>query len=72
LGRGDHASALDAVSRHAEQYPSGRLTEEREAIAIQALARSGAKDEARARAERFERSHPSSLFAPAIARALRE
>lgn len=70
LVRGDAAGALDATKQHRRRFPSGRLVEERESLAIQALARLGRDDEARQRAADFERTYPSSLFRPAIARAL--
>src|SRR5215469_4718093 len=49
----DFAAALSAAERHAGAFPRGRLTEEREAIAIQALAGLGRTTEAAARANAF-------------------
>lgn len=66
LARGDAAGALDAVDRHAARFPRGRLAEEREVLAVQALASAARVDEARARAARFHRDHPKSAFAPAV------
>lgn len=66
LGRGDSTEALTALERHATRHPSGRLAEEREVLAVQALVRAGRQDEARARAARFHREHPSSAFGSAI------
>jgi outer membrane protein assembly factor BamD (BamD/ComL family) len=69
LARGQYAFALEALEHHASRYPDGRLAEEREVLAIQALVGAGRRDEARARAERFRRQHPHSLFAPVAAEA---
>jgi hypothetical protein len=71
LVRGDAASALDTADTHRRRFPSGRLAEERESVAIQALARLGQGDEARRRATDFERRYPTSVFLPVVARALR-
>jgi hypothetical protein len=66
LGRGDASGALEALDRHAARHPSGRLSEEREVLAVQALVSAGRKDEAHARDARFHREHPSSAFGSAI------
>lgn len=52
--------ALALVAQHERLYPHGMLTEEREAIAIEALARLGSRDAALARLARFEAAYPSS------------
>jgi hypothetical protein len=70
LGKGDGANALAAVDRHAAKYPTGKLAEEREAIAVQALVRLGRKDEARARGARFLSRYPQSVLSPAVEAAL--
>ncbi len=62
LKSGDSAGALAAVAEHEKRYPSGAHVEEREALAVQALARAGRHDEARARAQRFHQRFPSSFF----------
>jgi hypothetical protein len=66
LARQDGAGALDAVERHKTKYPRGQLAEERELIAVQALATLGRKDDARARARAFRRSFPASILRPAV------
>jgi outer membrane protein assembly factor BamD (BamD/ComL family) len=68
LGRGDTTASLDAVAAHEARFPRGRLTEERELVAIQALVRRGETGAAKARADRFRRAHPKSVFVPAIDR----
>jgi hypothetical protein len=70
LGRGDAATALAAVERHQARYPQGALAEEREVLAIRALASSDRMNEAHARAARFKARHPQSMFLPAIDAAL--
>lgn len=66
LGRGDGANALSACDDHARRYPRGALAEEREAIAVQALVLEHRGDDARARAERFRKTHPRSILLPAV------
>ena len=66
LARGQAASALETLDAHRSQFPQGRLTEEREALAIQSLAALGRTGEARRRAEAFQRARPNSVFLPAI------
>jgi hypothetical protein len=72
LARGDPEAALAPLATHARRFPAGVLAEEREALSIQALARSGRVHEAEARAARFRREYPSSLMAAAVDDALRE
>lgn len=66
LGRGDGVHALGACDDHARKFPRGVLGEEREAIAVQALLLAHRSDEAQARAERFRKSYPRSIFLPAV------
>lgn len=62
LTRGQPAAALEALDSHAKSFPRGRLTEEREALAIDALARAGRTQEAATRADRFRSTWPNSVF----------
>jgi len=55
LTRGRPVDALAATDRHAQQFPRGRLAEEREVLAITALASLGRIPEAEARRARFLR-----------------
>ncbi len=57
---------LALLSEHARRFSRPQLGEEREALAIQALAVEGRFDEARARGARFRASAPNSLFLPAV------
>ncbi|CAN5846697.1 hypothetical protein BH11MYX4_BH11MYX4_29340 [soil metagenome] len=70
LTHGRPADALTATARHAERWPRGHLAEEREVIAIQALAASGRRAEADRRASAFKRSFPASMLIPAVDQAL--
>jgi len=63
---GQSSDALAALDAHASRYPRGRLSEEREALAVDALARSGRVDEARARAARFKAAYPNSVFGAVV------
>lgn len=72
LARGDAAACLEAVRSHEARFPNGRLAEEREVLAVRALARAGQTDEARARADRFRKRYPNSVFAGAIESITRE
>jgi hypothetical protein len=60
------AAALAAVTEHERRYPNGLLVQEREVMAVRALALLGRSDEARARADRFRSRFPSSLLLPAL------
>ena len=66
LTRGDDAGALLLLQRHAREFPQGRLVEEREALWVQALARSGRVGEARAHARAFRQRFPKSMLLPAV------
>ena len=72
LGEADGAAALNALARHEQRFPSGLLQEEREALTVKALAMVGRRDDARARAARFQSKYPRSLFAASVARAVQE
>jgi hypothetical protein len=66
LGRGDGANALRATEEHGRKFPRGILSEEREAMSIQALRLLHRDDEAEARLGRFRGRFPSSLIRPAL------
>lgn len=56
------AAALSIAEEHARLYPRGQLVQEREVIAIDALARLGRPAEAQARGQRFLAAYPRSIF----------
>lgn len=72
ISQGLLAEAGALLRRHAEEFPSGQLTEEREALFIRLLVREGRDREARMRAQRFRKLHPRSIQLPGINDALRE
>ena len=61
LMRGDAATALGTLQKHARQYPHGALTEEREVLWVKALRAQGKAAAAEQRANDFKRRFPSSL-----------
>jgi hypothetical protein len=62
LARGRATDTLRAADDHAMRFGSGKLAEERENLAIQALALLGRRNEATARAARFYKRYPGSLY----------
>jgi hypothetical protein len=71
LAGGNAQRALVVLEAHRDRHPTGALLEEREALTVIALARGGSKEAAAARAEQFRAQFPASLFADAVADALR-
>ena len=72
IARGHADSALEAVARHAREFPEGRLREEREGLRVLALVRAGHREQAEAAMVRFKQRYPGSLLSPAIESALQE
>ena len=66
---GNPSRALALTEEAANEFPRGQLVEEREAIAIRALAKLGRDAAARSRAERFLRKHAKGPHADAVRRA---
>jgi len=66
LSSHDADQALALLDEHERRFPQGQLSEEREALGIQALVALGRYDDARTRAVRFRAATPRSLFLPAI------
>lgn len=60
LRRGDAQGALGMLEGIGERFPHGTLGQEREALAIEALAKSGRRGEASTRAAAFIEAHPAS------------
>jgi hypothetical protein len=69
LRAGDAAQALRSLLALELDEPSGLLTQEREALLIEALSASGKRDAARQRAARFLTRYPTSPHATAVRRA---
>jgi hypothetical protein len=67
---GDPARAMRLVEQHSRTFPDGALSQEREVIAVEALAKLGQSQAARARAEAFVKAHRESAYAPRLERAV--
>ncbi len=73
LIRGRGSDALSFLKQHRARYSAtGALSEERDAVEVQALAASGDLPGAIAAARRFRRRYPASIFGAAIDDAIRE
>jgi hypothetical protein len=68
LMRGDNASAMASLQKHAHQYPRGALSEEREVLWIKVLRAQGNHKAAEQRASDFKRKFPASLQQGAVER----
>lgn len=66
LARGDIAPCIDDVEHYERTFADGAFAEEIAVIRIEALARSGARANARERAERFLNGHASSPYASRV------
>ena len=66
VGAANVQSALDALGKHQAQFPKGQLSEEREALYVQALAMAGRMTEAKQRADRFRKTWPGSMLLPVV------
>lgn len=66
LSSGDVGKALAAVQSHEAQFPSGQLTEEREALAVQILWTAGRRDEATRRLHAFSLQFADSPLRPSL------
>lgn len=67
VAKGAYPSAFTAINEHARRFPRGRLSEEREALRVTALWRTGRHAEARRAAASFVRRFPRSVLAPQMA-----
>lgn len=67
---GEPAQALAKAELHRARFPRGRLSEEREALAIRALLTLGRDAEARRRARAFQATYPQSFLLPVLESAL--
>jgi outer membrane protein assembly factor BamD (BamD/ComL family) len=68
LRDGRPRAALALLTRHQRRWPHGALEQEREVLAVEALAASGDDRAARDRATLFLRRHPGSALGPAALR----
>jgi hypothetical protein len=70
LARSAPNDALAAIARHEREFPNGTLTEEREAMAVKALAAAGRTTEARTRGARFRELFPNSVMLRSVEQSL--
>ena len=70
MASGASDAALDSLNQHAQRFPRGLLTEEREAMAVNVLVSLGRSAEARARGRAFRERFPSSLVQRSVDAAL--
>jgi hypothetical protein len=66
LLQGEPAAALKAIDIHRRHFPHGVLSEERDALQIEALGNAGRTDEACRAAQAFHGAYPGSLLARAV------
>jgi hypothetical protein len=66
LGRGRADDAARAISKHAQSFPSGRLSEERASLEVAMFVARGQLEQARAAAARFHHLYPASLFGAGV------
>lgn len=66
----DPDRALELTREHARTYPKGELVEEREVLAVEALARLGRSEEASRRALAFVRRFPQTPYAARLEMAI--
>lgn len=65
------SDGIELLLRHEQQFPLGRLAEERESLLVQTLIQAGREQEARGRGERFRARWPKSLLLPVVDAALK-
>lgn len=65
-------TALSALREHERRFPNGQLVEERRALTVRALHRSGQVDRARRRARSFLGDYPQSIFRGSVESVLRD
>lgn len=68
LVAGDFRAALGFIHRHQSVFPNGQLSEEREALRIQALRGAGKSKQAGRAASDFESRYPNSVLAPELSK----
>jgi hypothetical protein len=66
LLEGEPAAALKAIDIHRRRFPHGVLSEERDALQIEALGNAGRTDEACRALQAFHAAYPGSLLARAV------
>jgi hypothetical protein len=72
LRAGDTGQALHLLWQHAEDFPSGRLAEERYGLQVRALLQEGDQRSARDRLDEMARRFPQSTLLPGLRQAVGE
>jgi outer membrane protein assembly factor BamD (BamD/ComL family) len=72
LHSGDLSGAFARLETSRTWFPHGRLVQEREALTVELLFRSGQHGAARQRAQAFVKAFPRSAFAPHMRRMLEQ
>jgi hypothetical protein len=70
LGSGDPRACLTELAKHARAFPAGKLAEERDAMAVNALVAVGRYSEAREKADLFARRYAHSFLQPSVEAAI--
>lgn len=70
LSASELEAAMKLLDQHAQRFSRGKLSEEREAMAVNVLVRLGRFAEGRRRGEAFRKHFPSSLMLPSVNAAL--
>jgi len=68
LVAGDFRAALGLIQRHQSAFPNSQLSEEREALRVQALKGSGQSKKAGRAASDFQSRYPNSVLAPELSK----
>jgi hypothetical protein len=71
LRSGEARRAQSLIADHRRRYPEGKLTEERDALAIRILVRLGQRAAAKREAHAFRQRYPRSMLLPVVEQALR-
>jgi hypothetical protein len=69
--QGNGQAALDRLEGYRRSFPNPLLSEERDALLVEALVKVGRYDEARARARLLRKRMPDSIFLPMVDAAIR-
>jgi hypothetical protein len=62
VARGDFSAALSSIAEHHRRFPDGQLSEERDALRVQALSGLGRSEEASRAALAFRKRFPGSVL----------
>lgn len=68
LGQGKAAEALKLLREHEARFGGGQLGEERDALLVLSLARTGQPAQARDKLRAFRAAHPKSPLLPSLER----